>query len=377
MKKESADLIKQIRVAGLQSPETMTLMVTNGCNLHCRHCWMDCSPLKSATAVATSEILHLIDAFADLGGTCIKLTGGEILTHPDCHQILRFCSDHARINGVGLQTNATLITRKHLEALLELQPDKLTIQVSLDGARAKTHDFVRGPGSYADTMAGLRMLVDVGLGPRTQVAFTEMAHNFCELPQLLEKTNELGIGHLVSSTLIKGGRAAASAQIRQPIPAQYWELIQLYQTDAIFKKLYDQTATIAAVEWFKNRSKPTAGSCGCLKNLFVDTRGCLYPCTMLLMDRYASESVYANPLVQTIAKTLSKWREIPTLSRKRQSEIPTCSRCTCKSHCGGGCMGRAATICGELMVPEDRCSLRKAVYHWTKLPSAGSFCRKG
>jgi hypothetical protein len=37
-------------------------------------------------------------------------------------------------------------------------------------------------------------------------------------------------------------------------------------------------------------------------------------------------------------------------------------------------MGRAASINGELMVPEDRCALRKAVYQWTELPSVASFC---
>jgi radical SAM protein with 4Fe4S-binding SPASM domain len=95
----------------------------------------------------------------------------------------------------------------------------------------------------------------------------------------------------------------------------------------------------------------------------VDARGYLYPCTMLLLDCYASESIYSQPLDQIIEKALAKWREIPILNRKRQSELPSCLRCAGKNHCGGGCMGRAATSRGELMDPEDRCALRKAVYY--------------
>jgi radical SAM protein with 4Fe4S-binding SPASM domain len=210
--------------------------------------------------------------------------------------------------------------------------------------------------------------VAAGFASRIQVAFTEMAHNFDELPQLLEMVARLGIGRLVSGTLVKGGRAAASAQMRLPTPAQYRALIHRYQTDTRFKALCDQTASISAVEWFKHRTESTECNCSCLKNLFVDARGRIYPCTMLLLDRFASESVYRQPMDQAIQKALSTWREIPILNRKRRKALDSCSGCAGKNHCGGGCMGRAAAARGELMDPEDRCLLRKAVYHWDESP---------
>lgn len=374
---EKQNLIAQILTAGLHPPETMTLMVTDGCNLRCRHCWLDCRSLAKANRVATSKIQQLIKDFSQLGGTHINLTGGEILSHPGWHRILQFCFSHTRINTVCLQTNSTMITRKHIAVLLDFPPDRLKIQVSLDGAYARAHDFVRGPGSFGRAMAGLRLLAEAGLGPQTQVAFTEMAHNFNELPILLENLNKMGISRLISSTLIKGGRATESTHLNLPTPAQYWELINLYQTDSDFKRLYDQQANFAAIEWFKHRSETTDSKCGCLKNLFVDSRGYLYPCTMLLLDRYASESIYTRPLDLVIRETLPKWAEIPILSRQRPNRLNSCSRCANKNHCGGGCMGRAATSSGELMAPEDRCALRKAVYHWTELPSVASFCCRG
>ncbi len=370
------DIIEQIRKAGLHPPQTMTLMITGGCNLFCRHCWLDCSSLDQAAPVPARHIFNLIDAFTQLGGAKINLTGGEVLSHPDWHRILAFALDHCAIEEVCLQTNATLLTREQIEALLKLRTGKLTIQVSLDGACDRTHNLVRGPGSFRFAIDGLRLLVDAGLGFQTRVAFTEMAHNIHELPELLEKIDKMGIGKLVSGTLVVGGRAATSKRIDLPMPAQYWELIDYYQSDTIFKALYDQKANIAAIEWFKNRSKSGHRNCSCLKHLFVDAQGCLYPCTMLLIDPYAMQNVYSRPLGQSIEMALAKWREIPILSRKRHRQIPSCSQCDYKHQCGGGCMGRAAVHSGDLMTPEDRCPSRKAVYRWTPLPRVASFCSR-
>ena len=373
-----AQLLDEICAAGLHPPETLTLMVTDGCNLSCRHCWLDCRSHERAVPVPADAVMRVIDAFARLGGTQINLTGGEILTHPEWYRILHFCCDHKAIKQVGLQTNATLINASHIKALLGLRLDKLTIQVSLDGARARTHNLVRGPGSYTYTVAGLRSLVEAGLGRQTQVNFTEMAHNFIELPELLEMVDKMGLGRLISSTLVKGGRAGASAHINMPTPAQYWELIHQYETDAFFRKLYDLKGTVAAIEWFKNRTETASdGCCSCAQNLFADAQGRLYPCTMLLLDRFASESIYRRPLDKVIAAALAQWREIPIISRQRKNRVQLCARCVDRPHCAGGCMGRAAATRGELMDPEDRCALRKAVYHWMQLPSVGSFCRSG
>lgn len=376
-KTENSDVIALIRGAGFHAPETITVMITDGCNLRCRHCWLDCRDLSAATLVSAESISRLIDGFTELGGTQVNLTGGEFLSHPQWHAILKSCCDHPLIRNVCLQTNATLMTHRHLENLQDLQLHKLMIQVSLDGARARTHNLVRGPGSYARTMAALRLLTEVGLGMQIQVAFTEMAHNFYELPHLLDIVDQMGLGRLISSTLVDGGRAAASDYIAPPTPTQYWELIDLYQTDAHFSTLYDQKATISAIEWFKHRTEFTENSCDCIKNLFVDARGKLYPCTMLLLDRFASANVYSQTLEQAIRTAMVQWREIPLLNRQRRVALTKCDACAGAKHCGGGCMGRAAASQGDLMAPEDRCSLRKAVYHWTLLPGIGSFCHRG
>jgi radical SAM protein with 4Fe4S-binding SPASM domain len=362
-----SDLLRQIRSAGLHPPENMTMMVTDGCNLRCRHCWLDCCGLKKAVPVDADAILGVVNAFAGLGGTALNLTGGEILSHPDWFRILKYCLNHSSLKRVCLQTNATLIAHRHVEALLALKSNKLTLQVSLDGACTQTHDHVRGVGSYDRALAGLHLLAQAGLGPQTQVAFTEMAHNFDELPQLLAMVDRMGLARLVSGTIIAGGRAAASTHVSLPTPNQYRRLLQRYQNDALFRERYEQKGSIAAIEWFRNRAGSAPEECGCLKDLFVNAKGHLYPCTMLLIERYASQSVYSHPLNQVIQNALSRWREIPLLHRKRHDAIASCRACAGRRHCRGGCLGRAAALEGDLMAPEDRCALRQVVYDWDLL----------
>lgn len=374
---DTSALIEQIRAAGLYPPEKMTIMATDGCNLHCRHCWLDCHAPHSATLVPLAKIRRVINDFTQLGGSHIILTGGEFLSHPQWHEILQLCLNHIGIDSVCVQTNGTLISPVHIEALRELNLDHFRIQVSLDGAQARTHDRVRGLGSYYRIMAGLSRLIKAGLGPQIRVAFTEMAHNIMELPELLEKTDQMGIGQLVSYTLVNGGRATTSSRVNLPTPAQYWELVHLYETDTLFKNLCEEKATIAAIEWFKNQKGSGNGKCRCLTDIFVDAKGVIYPCPMLRMDRYASQSVFSNSMDAVIQNALARWQEIPVLSSKRQDGLLHCVQCPGKNHCKGGCMGRAATTRGELMDPEDRCPLRKAVYHWTMLPTVQSFCSRG
>jgi radical SAM protein with 4Fe4S-binding SPASM domain len=360
-------VIQQIKDAGLVPPQSLTLMITDGCNLKCRHCWLDCRPAHQAKPVAAAVLLRILDEFAGLGGTKVHLTGGEVFTHPDWARLLRFCCHHPLIDSVCLQTNATLLSAPQIDVLLSLPPGKLFMQVSVDGASAEIHDLIRGPGSFEAALRGLEMLVAAGLGQRTQVAFTEMVHNFDDLPRLLEWLSLMGVGRLISGTVIMGGRAARNAKVSPPTPAQYSDLILLYQSDPYFRELYDRQANIAAIEWFKGREQSSGMECSCMQNLFISASGDVYPCVMLFDRKFAAQNVHRHPLPEVIQSALPRWGELPEIHRRRGRELVMCQTCPGRRHCAGGCAGRAYASQKEMMVPEDRCALRKAVYYW-KMP---------
>ncbi len=134
---------------------TLTLEPTNGCNRRCLHCSVNKGdpptllPLDLAAAV-------LKQAQA-LGVKEVYLTGGEVATYPHLEELLELLA--------GLGFSFSLVTNgfRFMERLLplltrpELRAQLLGVCFSLDGARAETHDALRGPGSFAEVMEALAL----------------------------------------------------------------------------------------------------------------------------------------------------------------------------------------------------------------------------
>jgi len=361
---------KQIRAlitgTGLKPPRAPTLMITNDCNLHCRHCWPESGHLVKTHPVPREKLQELIRNFVQLGAEEICLTGGEPLTHPHCMDILRFSCTVSGLKKICIQTNGTLLTTGIVNALASKELKGLTIQVSLEGATAQTHDRLRGRGAFEQALGGIRLLAAAGLGGQTIIAFTETEDNFQELPELLEILDDLGIGRLASGTLVLAGRAAQNPGLSLPKPSQVEELLEHFHGDKIFRDRYERIGNIACLEWLKGRATPSAQSCGCIETPYVTADGTMYPCTMLPVEKYAIRDVYIRPAEKIFFEAMSLWEELPEIRRCRVEELQECKKCQGSPHCAGGCMGRAYAVHGNPMKVEDRCVLRKTVYRWER-----------
>ncbi len=355
------DFKDRIRAAGLNPPKRPLISITNGCNLTCRHCWPESGPESIRTPTAPDRLKRLIDDFMRLGADGVTLAGGEPLTHPDLYDILRHCRKRPGIEHICLQTNGTLLNRDHVKQLIALNFPGLEIKVSLDGATAGTNDLVRGEGNFRRALAGLRLLAENGLGPQTCVAFTEMRHNFDEIPELFALLEGAGIGRIISGTLVAAGRAAA-AGLRMPAPEQCVNLLRRYRTDETFRRRYDRMGNISAIEWHNGRFQDGGPCCTCMENPYVTADGRLFPCPLLQAEPYAAQDVFRRPLEDVLQNVLPKWAELPKISKGRADAAENCRTCPEKSICNAGCMGRAHAIRGRFDAPEDRCRLRKAIY---------------
>jgi radical SAM protein with 4Fe4S-binding SPASM domain len=359
-------LKNQIDNSGLNRPHTLTLMITNKCNLHCLHCWPESGPSRGANHVDKDQLLGMIRDFHKLGVENICLTGGEPLLHPQWFGIVTSVCAEPGIKEVCLQTNATLLTKAHVQKLGSFDNHKLTLQVSLEGAEINTHDKIRGAGSFRSALRGLALLAEDGLAGKTKVSLTETLENFLEIPKLLKLVDSFGVGNFSSGTLVHGGRAAKakSDELKAPTPRQYDKILGLYHSDPSFRKLYDKIAKIAPLEWYLGKSYPSDPGCGFLKNPYLKANGVLYPCVMFQVDEYAAHNVYNRPIMETLHEMLPIWAALQQQSVRRSVGLKSCESCSGRSHCKGGCMGRAYMAHGELMTAEDRCRLRKTVYDW-------------
>ncbi|NLD36499.1 MAG: radical SAM protein [Desulfatiglans sp.] len=363
MKKDAGALREKIVKAGLKPPETLTLMITDACNLNCPHCLLDCKG-PGGVKVSSDIIISIIDEFSALGGKRLLVTGGEPLLHPDWYEILSHACKSPGLSEVVLQTNGVMITGKEIKKLKLLDSAIFKIQVSLDGSTPETNDLIRERGNFNATLSAIKQLIEEGLGKRIDIAFTEMQHNFYEIPEMLKLADTLGVGSFIAGTLIKAGRARNSEWIRLPDKSQVRSLIELYESKPEFRRLYDRTGCISAIEWFKGRDIPADHVCNCISMPFINASGKMYPCVMNLDDELAVGNVHEDGLNAVILKGIEKWAHLPLLDKERAESFEKCKSCPGREHCRGGCIGRAKAVNGNEISVEDRCELRREVYYF-------------
>ena len=166
--------------------------LTEGCNLRCRHCWIAPkyqSEGNSYPALDLDLFKSIIEQGKSLGLTGVKLTGGEPLLHPQINEILEYI--HTEDLSMTLETNGVLCKLEVAERMAACKDP--FVSVSLDGADAETHEWVRGvPGCFDEAMEGIRNLVEARIRP--QVIMTIMRHNKNQMEPVVRLAESLGAG---------------------------------------------------------------------------------------------------------------------------------------------------------------------------------------
>ncbi|NUQ98636.1 MAG: radical SAM protein [Streptomyces sp.] len=191
-------------------PSRLWLYTNFHCNLACDYCAVASSPSAAPRTLSADAFRALVDEAVAAGFTELYVTGGEPFLHPDITTLLDYAS--AQLPTV-VMTNAMLLRGRRADGLDTLAGRKLTVQTSLDGATAHTHDLHRGPGSWQRTMDGIRHLIDLGLPPR--VALTETRENTGEIPAVAALLAELGLSadHFAVRPLLHRGFADTGVEI--------------------------------------------------------------------------------------------------------------------------------------------------------------------
>ena len=132
--------------------KTIVLEPTNRCNRSCQHCFRNkADPPGSLALEVADSALSQAEA---LGFKVVCLTGGEVALYPHLGELLGLVA--ARGFHFTLVTNGYRFPDYVLPLLLEPQVKErlLSVSFSLDGARAETHDGLRGPKSFREVIEG-------------------------------------------------------------------------------------------------------------------------------------------------------------------------------------------------------------------------------
>ena len=87
--------------------ESIYAEITEKCNLACKHCY-NCSGRGKTLDMEYSSFTNMIDQMAELGGTSLAISGGELFLHPDINKILYFLSEK-KMMKIVLITNGTVV----------------------------------------------------------------------------------------------------------------------------------------------------------------------------------------------------------------------------------------------------------------------------
>jgi uncharacterized Fe-S cluster-containing radical SAM superfamily protein len=139
------------------------------CNITCRNCYIESSPLNDRLAYLTlADITGFLDEIERDGLPTqeIGFTGGEPFMNPAILEMLELTL--GRGFSTLVLTNAMLPMwhlRRDLEALRARHGDRLAIRVSLDHYTPAGHEAVRGQGTWPPAIRGLKWLSDAGFSP--------------------------------------------------------------------------------------------------------------------------------------------------------------------------------------------------------------------
>jgi radical SAM protein with 4Fe4S-binding SPASM domain len=170
---------------------------THKCNLNCKHCYSN-SGQALETELRTKEAIDVVNQLADFGVTALAFSGGEPLSRSDFFEVARHAVDKGLY--VSVATNGTLLTIKNVKKIKKAGINY--VEISIDGASAKTHDSFRGVPKSA--IKGLKNCVEEELC--ACVATTATKNNLKEIPAIVDLAEKIGAERFTYFNFIPTGR---------------------------------------------------------------------------------------------------------------------------------------------------------------------------
>ncbi len=343
--------------------------LTEGCNLACRHCWLapkfDDGGGRTGSRYATLPLEMFETAIREakpLGLSAVKLTGGEPLLHPEFSHMLEI----VRRGDLGLtiETNGLLCTPEIADEIATVP--RRFVSVSIDGAGALTHDWVRGvEGSFEAACQAVRELVATGTRP--QIIYSVMRANVGQMEAVVRLAEKLGAGSVKFNIIQPTARGESlhnnggALGVGELIELGHWVETELAPASQL-GLFFDYPLA------FRPLSRMT-GAGGC------DVCG-IFGILGVIPDGNAPSSAHyalcgiGEQIPELVFGTVgvdpleAVWRDNPTIDAIREG-MPKelggiCSGCLMKYRCLGSCVAQNYYRSGDLFAPFWFCEQAEA-----------------
>ena len=205
-----------------ESPLFIAWQLNSACNLGCLHC---CEEAGHAMPdeMTKDEALDFCRQIAEQKIPYAAISGGEPLL---CPHIFDVC-EAIRDNNISLkiETNGEFIDEEVARRFADL--NLRSVQVSLDGATAETHERLRKSGDWDKAVAACKYLVELGVN--TEVVFVPTAFNIHEVGELIDFAYSMGIYGVYTGKIMRIGRAAKNWDILNPSEEEYKKFFEVLE----------------------------------------------------------------------------------------------------------------------------------------------------
>lgn len=243
--------------------------ILTGCNLRCRHCYIN--PAQHGHRTLPLETIEKwMRPFVERCASAnIIFLGGEPTLHPD----LADAAESAKGMGYG---SVTIDTNGYLfhDILNRATPDAVDfISFSLDGATRKTNDAIRGDGVFDTCLKNIPDAKTRGFG--VSLIYTVSRMNLHELDRMPALLSDLGVDRFFIQVIGIRGESAKAEETLQ-VDKRTWE-------DLVPRVAAEAAETGMTVSYPKVYLGPEdtfecAGTCA--ENFFIFPNGRVYRCPL-------------------------------------------------------------------------------------------------
>lgn len=194
-------------------PYTISIDVTYRCTLRCLHCYNSSGETSTnKEELSDDELFSAIIELGKLSPRTLCYCGGEPLLRKDV--LLSATKELRKVNrniNINMVTNGELLTEAVADEIVE--SGITLVQVSLDGSKSDSHDWLRGKnGAYDKAISALTFLNERKRFNKEQAIHTAVSYipnkvNIDEINDAMDLCESLGVEMFRVQPLMLLGRA--------------------------------------------------------------------------------------------------------------------------------------------------------------------------
>lgn len=207
----------------LSAPTSVSIHITQFCPKECKHCVTNSSPyLNRSNELSTEQWFIVLEKLKNFGCTSLVFTGGDCFARKDIIEIFKKADDLGFL--IAILSDYDGMQKKKLVEISKLQ-HLLEFQMSLDGATADMHDWMRGEGSFERSIKRMKLLRELAI-PYTVSAVIHK-NNLSQVEAIADICKAYGAYNLYLAPLCPYGRGANLTNLLLN-EDELWQLGQKY-----------------------------------------------------------------------------------------------------------------------------------------------------